>query len=93
MHVPRARPAIVATPAAATVFLAPVAQAQTVPTGFQEYFVLGYEQHVWDMMTKVVNGPPGPGEGGGPLTSPPIRKFGDAFSCRSLERVGLQLVE
>ena len=33
-----------------------------MPTGFQEYFVLGYEQHTWDMMNKVVAG-----EGGGPL--------------------------
>ncbi len=36
------------------------AEAQIVPTGFQEYFVLGYEQHVWDMMSKVEAG-----EGGG----------------------------
>ena len=36
------------------------ALAQTVPTGLQEYFVLGYEQHTWDMMAKVEAG-----EGGG----------------------------
>ena len=27
--------------------------AQSVPTGYQDYFVLGFEQHVWDMMEKV----------------------------------------
>ncbi len=27
--------------------------AQSVPTGYQDYFVLGFEQHVWDMMDKV----------------------------------------
>ncbi|RLE28771.1 MAG: hypothetical protein DRJ61_15810, partial [Acidobacteria bacterium] len=36
--------------------------AQGVPSGYQEYFILGYEQHVWDMMDRVVNG-----EGAGPL--------------------------
>ncbi len=36
------------------------ASAQTVPTGFQEYFVLGYEQHVWDMLTRVQVGEGGP---------------------------------
>ena len=35
-----------------------------VPTGLQEYFVLGYEQHTWDMMDKVENG-----EGGGPFAN------------------------
>ncbi len=34
--------------------------AQSVPTGFQEYFVLGYEQHIWDLMAKVEAG-----QGGG----------------------------
>ena len=29
--------------------------AQTVPTGVQEYYVLGWEQHVWDMMDRVQN--------------------------------------
>ncbi len=29
------------------------AGAQTVPTGLQEYFVLGYEQHVWTMLEQV----------------------------------------
>jgi len=37
-------------------------QAQGVPSGYQEYFILGYEQHVWDMMNKVVSA-----EGAGPL--------------------------
>ncbi len=27
--------------------------AQSVPTGYQDYFVLGFEQHTWDMMEKV----------------------------------------
>jgi hypothetical protein len=31
------------------------AVAQTVPTGFQEYHVLGHEQHVWDMMSNLAN--------------------------------------
>ena len=35
-------------------------QAQTVPTGIQEYFILGHEQHVWNMMSKVEAG-----QGGG----------------------------
>ncbi len=30
--------------------------AQTVPTGVQEYFILGWEQHIWDMMDRVQNG-------------------------------------
>ncbi len=38
--------------------------AQTVPTGVQEYFVLGWEQHMWDMMDRVVDA-----EGSGPLAS------------------------
>lgn len=38
----------------------PSLSAQSVPTGLQEYFVLGYEQHVWDMMSKVEAG-----QGGG----------------------------
>ena len=29
--------------------------AQTVPTGVQEYFILGWEQHIWDMMDRVQN--------------------------------------
>ena len=33
-------------------FTQPLA-AQSVPTGFQEYFVLGFEQHVWNMLTRV----------------------------------------
>ncbi len=32
---------------------APSVAAQSVPTGYQDYFVLGFEQHVWDMMEKV----------------------------------------
>ncbi|MEE4271900.1 MAG: C25 family cysteine peptidase [Thermoanaerobaculales bacterium] len=38
--------------------------AQTVPTGYQDYFVLGFEQHVWDMMQKVRSG-----EGSGAFAS------------------------
>ncbi len=34
--------------------------AQTVPTGVQEYFILGWEQHLWDMMDRVQNGEGGP---------------------------------
>ena len=41
------------------------ASAQTVPTGLQEYFVLGYEQHIWDMMDKVQNGEGGAQFGNG----------------------------
>lgn len=37
--------------------------AQGVPSGYQEYFVVGHEQHVWDMMDKVVSA-----EGAGPLS-------------------------
>jgi uncharacterized repeat protein (TIGR01451 family) len=29
------------------------AAAQQVPTGYQEYFVIGHEQHLWDMMDRV----------------------------------------
>ncbi len=32
------------------------AQAQRVPTGYQEYFVLGREQQVWDMLWTVATG-------------------------------------
>ncbi len=38
--------------------------AQTVPTGVQEYYVLGWEQHIWDMMDRVQNG-----EGGAQFAS------------------------
>ena len=42
--------------------LLPVALlAQSVPTGFQEYVVIGREQHVWDMLTRVQTGEGGPG--------------------------------
>ncbi len=34
--------------------------AQTVPTGVQEYFILGWEQHLWDMMATVQAGEGGP---------------------------------
>ncbi len=44
--------------------LAGFTTAQTVPTGVQEYFVLGWEQHMWDMMDRVVDA-----EGSGPLQS------------------------
>lgn len=37
-----------------------LASAQAVPSGYQEYFVLGHEQHVWDMMNKVNLGESGP---------------------------------
>ena len=43
------------TAAVLAVGVAPTS-AQSVPTGYQEYFVLGYEQHTWDMMDKVQNG-------------------------------------
>lgn len=36
------------------------AQAQQIPTGYQEYFVLGNEQHVWLLLNRVITG-----EGGG----------------------------
>ena len=36
-------------PGAALLFAA-TASAQTIPTGYQEYFVTGHEQHVYDMM-------------------------------------------
>lgn len=38
------------------VVTAGTAFAQSVPTGYQEYYVLGHEQHMWDMMDKVQNG-------------------------------------
>ena len=56
-HVPTA---LCAAVVCALAVMASPASAQSVPTGFQEYFVLGYEQHTWDMMDKVQNG-----EGGG----------------------------
>ena len=34
------------------------ARAATVPTGFQEYHVIGQEQHVWDMFNRPVLGQP-----------------------------------
>jgi uncharacterized repeat protein (TIGR01451 family) len=45
--------ALAATPAA----------AQQIPTGYQEYFVLGHEQQVWNLLNRVVLG-----EGGGGYT-------------------------
>ena len=44
----------------ALVFIAGSLGAQTVPTGVQEYFVLGWEQHLWDMMATVQAGEGGP---------------------------------
>lgn len=35
------------------VLFVPTLTAQTVPTGFQEYFVLGHEQHIWNMLESV----------------------------------------
>jgi uncharacterized repeat protein (TIGR01451 family) len=40
------------------------AQAQQIPTGYQEYFVLGHEQQVWNLLNRVVLG-----EGGGAYTT------------------------
>ena len=34
------------------------ARAATVPTGFQEYYVIGQEQHVWDMFDRPVTAQP-----------------------------------
>jgi uncharacterized repeat protein (TIGR01451 family) len=42
---------------------APVS-AQQVPTGYQEYYVLGHEQHVWLLLNRVVTG-----EGAGTYTA------------------------
>jgi len=39
-----------------TALLAGSLHAQTVPTGQQEYFILGRERHIWDMMQKVLAG-------------------------------------
>ena len=38
-----------------TILTAGALGAQTVPTGVQEYFILGWEQHIWDMMDEVQN--------------------------------------
>lgn len=43
------------TAAAAILLVAGGLAAQTVPTGIQEYYVLGWEQHIWDMMDRVQN--------------------------------------
>ena len=45
-------------------FAAAPLQAQQVPTGYQEYYVLGHEQHVWLLLNRVVTG-----EGGGGYTA------------------------
>jgi len=42
--------------AASLSLLASSATAQRVPTGYQEYFVTGFEQHVYDMMLTVATG-------------------------------------
>ena len=39
-----------------------VQAASSVPSGFQEYHVLGDEQHVWDMFDRVVTGESASGE-------------------------------
>jgi hypothetical protein len=48
----------------ALVLAALPAQAQQIPTGYQEYFVLGHEQQVWNLLNRVVLG-----EGGGNYTA------------------------
>lgn len=35
--------------------LVPTVSAQTIPTGFQEYHVVGYEEHIWNMFLTVAN--------------------------------------
>ena len=40
------------------------AAAQQIPTGYQEYFVLGHEQQVWFLLNRVITG-----EGGGGYTA------------------------
>ena len=40
---------------AVVILLTGSAASQTVPTGVQEYFILGWEQHIWDMMDRVQN--------------------------------------
>ncbi len=54
----RARSLILRSAAAFAVLAlaVPPLSAQTVPTGYQEYFVIGRETHIWDMMDKVQNG-------------------------------------
>ncbi len=67
-HVPRcvrSLPSLRAVVSAAVMLTAPAIHAATVPTGYQEYFVLGYEQHTWDMMDKVQNGQGGAQFGNG----------------------------
>jgi uncharacterized repeat protein (TIGR01451 family) len=34
----------------------PTARAQQIPTGYQEYFVLGHEQQVWNLLDRVIDG-------------------------------------
>jgi uncharacterized repeat protein (TIGR01451 family) len=41
------------------------AAAQQVPTGFQEYYVLGQEQHVWNLFARVIQGEGGYTTGSG----------------------------
>ena len=36
-------------------FFAATASAQTIPTGYQEYFVTGHEQHIYEMMLAIAN--------------------------------------
>ena len=58
----RSRAALVAAGAAVLTCLVPLVTADhtsdlvagvIVPTGRQEYFVLGHEQHVWNMLKRV----------------------------------------
>ena len=46
------------------VAIAAPSRAQQIPTGYQEYFVLGHEQQVWNLLNRVVLG-----EGGGAYTT------------------------
>ena len=50
--------------AAMLVAIAAPSRAQQIPTGYQEYFVLGHEQQVWNLLNRVVLG-----EGGGAYTT------------------------
>jgi len=52
---------VLATVIGSTLILPMKTMAATVPTGFQEYRIVGYEEHIYDMYDRVVNGEAGPG--------------------------------
>ena len=67
---------------AAFTLLAAPAGAQQIPTGYQEYFVLGNEQHVWLLLNRVITG-----EGGGYVAANGMNSVVSAVASADGQRI------